>query len=427
MTLPLKTKPPVEKKPDPATDGEQPVVKKAPAATTRKKPVEKKVVAEDKVEKPVEKQEVAATNAEGGRKIPKTVSLKTKLIGVAVVAALVGGGVYAWAALRHKGPGAGFVSGNGRLEATEIDVAAKLAGRVQDILVDEGDLVEAGQTLAHMQVATLEAQSDEARARHEQSITGVASAEAEVAVRQSDKQAAQALVTQRESELEAAQLRLGRSETLTKDGASSEQELDDDRARVRSARATVGAAKAQVAAAQAAIVAAHTQVVSARSAVTAVGATVTRIKADISDSALTSPLAGRVQYRIAQPGEVLAAGGKVLNLVDLGDVYMTFFVPEATAGKLGLGSEVHIILDAAPQYVIPTKVSFVASTAQFTPKTVETASERQKLMFRVKAQIDGALLQKHLKLVKTGLPGVAWVKLDPQAQWPSELAVKVPW
>jgi HlyD family secretion protein len=106
---------------------------------------------------------------------------------------------------------------------------------------------------------------------------------------------------------------------------------------------------------------------------------------------------------------------------------MTFFVPEATAGKLGLGSEVHIILDAAPQYVIPTKVSFVASTAQFTPKTVETATERQKLMFRVKAQIDGALLQKHLKLVKTGLPGVAWVKLDPQAQWPSELAVKVPW
>ena len=260
----------------------------------------------------------------------------------------------------------------------------------------------------------------------QQSITAVASAEAQVAMRESDRQAALALVAQRESELDAARRRLARSETLTREGASSEQELDDDRARVRSAQAAVGAAKAQVDAAQAAIVAARTQVVSARSAVTAVEATVTRIKADIDDSALTAPRDGRVQYRIAQPGEVLAAGGKVLNLVDLADVYMTFFVPETVAGKLALGSEVHIVLDAAPQYVIPTKVSFVASTAQFTPKTVETASERQKLMFRVKAQIDRELLQKHLKLVKTGLPGMAWIKLDAQAQWPAELAVKVP-
>ena len=76
------------------------------------------------------------------------------------------------------------------------------------------------------------------------------------------------------------------------------------------------------------------------------------------------------------------------------------------------------MLDAAPGYVIPAQVSFVASVAQFTPKTVETASERQKLMFRVKARIDPELLKKHLKQVKTGLPGVAWLKLDPQAEWP---------
>lgn len=147
---------------------------------------------------------------------------------------------------------------------------------------------------------------------------------------------------------------------------------------------------------------------------------------DIDDSALTAPRDGRVQYRVAQAGEVLAAGGKVLNLVDLGDVFMTFFVPETIAGKLALGSEVHIVLDAAPQYVIPAKVSFVASTAQFTPKTVETASERQKLMFRVKAQIGRDLLQKNLTQIKTGLPGIAWLKLDGQAPWPAELAVRVP-
>lgn len=352
--------------------------------------------------------------------------VKKWLIPILVITVLVVVALVVWFMLRPSGPGKGFVSGNGRLEATEIDVAAKLAGRVQDILVGEGDFVTAGQILAHMQVQTLEAQRDEAAARLQQSITAVASAEAQVVMRQSDKQAVLALVKQRESESDAARRRLSRSETLTREGAASAQEFDDDRARLSSTQAAVAAAKAQVDAAQAAIVAARTQVVSARSAITAVEATVTRIKADIDDSALTAPRDGRVQYRIAQPGEVLAAGGKVLNLVDLADVYMTFFVPEAVAGQLALGSEVHIVLDAASQYVIPTTVSFVASTAQFTPKTVETASERQKLMFRVKAQIDRELLQKHLKLVKTGLPGVAWIKLDAKAQWPAELATKVP-
>jgi HlyD family secretion protein len=103
---------------------------------------------------------------------------------------------------------------------------------------------------------------------------------------------------------------------------------------------------------------------------------------------------------------------------------MTFFLPETVAGRVALGSEVRLVLDAAPQFVIPAKVSFVASTAQFTPKTVETASERQKLMFRVRAQIDPALLQRHLAQVKTGLPGVAWLKLDANTPWPAQLTVK---
>ena len=112
--------------------------------------------------------------------------------------------------------------------------------------------------------------------------------------------------------------------------------------------------------------------------------------------------------------------------MDLSDVYMTFFLPETVAGRVALGSEARIILDAAPQYVIPATVSFVASTAQFTPKTVETVSERQKLMFRIKVQIAPQLLQKHLQQVKTGLPGVAWVKLDAQQPWPAALQTQLP-
>ena len=353
-------------------------------------------------------------------------TLKNRLILLAVLAAVTAAGTYAWSTLRPQGPGEGFVSGNGRIEATEVDVAAKLGGRVQSIVVKEGEFVKAGQTLAHMQIDTLEASHDEAKARHQQAVAAVANAEAQVAVRESDRQAALALVAQRQSELDAAQRRLARSQTLVREGASSDQEVDDDRARERSLEAAVVASRAQAEAAQAAITAARTQVASARAAVTAAQATVARIKADIDDSALVAPRSGRVQYRIAQPGEVIGGGGKVLNLVDLSDVYMTFFLPEPVAGRLALGSEVRIVLDAAPQLVIPAKVSFVASTVQFTPKTVETASERQKMMFRVKAQIAPELLQKHVQLVKTGLPGMAWLKLDANAPWPAHLAVKLP-
>ena len=353
-------------------------------------------------------------------------TLKNRLIPALLVLAALGAGFYAWKSMHPTGPGPGFASGNGRIEATEIDIATKLGGRVQDILVSEGDSVSAGQTLAHMQISSLEAMRDEARARQQQALSAIASAQAQVAVRESDRQAVLALVAQRQSELDAARKRLARSETLAREGASSEQELDDDRARVRSVQAALTAAGAQVNAAQAAITAAHTQVAGARSTAAAADASVARVKADIDDSALIAPRSGRVQYRIAQAGEVIGGGGKVLNLVDLSDVYMTFFLPETVAGRLALDSEVRIVLDAAPQYVIPAKVSFVASTAQFTPKTVETASERQKLMFRIKARIDPELLQKHLKLVKTGLPGVAWLRLDAGAEWPAELALRLP-
>ena len=84
------------------------------------------------------------------------------------------------------------------------------------------------------------------------------------------------------------------------------------------------------------------------------------------------------------------------------------------------------MLDAAPEMVVPARVSFVADVAQFTPKTVETADERQKLMFRVRAQIDPELLQRNLAQVKTGLPGVAYVRVDKDTPWPDELAVNVP-
>ena len=290
-------------------------------------------------------------------------------------------------------------------------------------MVREGDFVRTGQVLARMQLDSLQAQHAEAQAGRDQALHAATAAQAQVSLRRSDVAAVQAQVVQREAELDAAKRRMARSQTLSKEGASSLQELDDDRARVRGAEATLMATRAQVEAAKAAVVAAQAQVVGARSSVDAATATMARIDADLRDSLLKAPRDGRVQVRVAQPGEVLGSGGRVLNLLDLSDVYMTFFVPETVAGQIALGSEVRIVIDAAPDFVIPASVSFIASQAQFTPKTVETASERQKLMFRVRAQISPQLLQKHLEQVKTGVPGVAWLKLDPAATWPDSLTI----
>jgi HlyD family secretion protein len=346
------------------------------------------------------------------------------LAAVAIAAALAFAG---WRyVLERNGALNGIASGNGRIEATEIDIAAKIPGRIKEILAREGDFVSAGAELARMDTAVLEAQRAEAQAQLERAHSGVATAESLVHQREAEKHAAEARVAQNEAERVAAQKHLARSRELSARLAISEQELDDQQARFAAAVAAVAAARAQVAAADAALVNSRAQVVDAGAAVDAARATIDRIQADIDDSVLRSPRDGRVQYRVAEPGEVLPAGGVVLNLVDLGDVYMTFFLPTAQAGRVALGDEVRLVLDAAPQYVVPARVSFVADVAQFTPKTVETAEERQKLMFRVKANIDLDLLKKHLKQVKTGLPGVAYVRIDRNAAWPEQLAIILP-
>ncbi|MBU1282164.1 MAG: HlyD family efflux transporter periplasmic adaptor subunit [Gammaproteobacteria bacterium] len=344
-------------------------------------------------------------------------------VSVAVVATIAG---LLWYTLRPEGLGEGFASGNGRIEATDVDAASKLSGRIASIEVEEGEFVEAGQIIARMDTQVLQAQVLQAQAQMRQAQNSQLTARALVLQRESEKVTAEAIVRQRQSEVSAAQKRHARSAILVKRSAMAQQQLDDDLARLQSTQAALAAAQSQVISADAAIAAAQSQVIEAQSAVEATQASVERLQIDIEDSQLKAPRAGRVQYRIAEPGEVIGAGGKVLNLVDLSDVYMTFFLPEQQAGRVALGAEVRLVIDAISQYVIPAEVSYVASVAQFTPKTVETASEREKLMFRVKARLDPELLQRHLTQVKTGVPGVAYLRLDPQVEWPENLAIKVP-
>lgn len=344
----------------------------------------------------------------------------------ALAALLAAGGWWAW---QRQGAGQdpeGFISGNGRVEATEVAIAAKMPGRVQDILVDEGDKVQAGQLLARIDASAMQAQLQQALAQVADAQSKQVSAQALVAKTRADLVTAQAVLRQRQGEREMARKTLARTQALLADRAISQQQVDEDRTRVNSTEAAVAVAQAQIDAVREGLHVAQAQVKQAQAGIDAAQAGVARLQSELGDTELKAPRTGRIQYRVVQPGEVVGAGGRVLSMLDLGDVYMNFFLPEQAAGRVGLGSEVRIVLDAAPQYVIPATVSYVASSAQFTPKSVETHNERQKLMFRVKARVDAQVLRQYEQSVKSGLPGVAYVRLDAQREWPAHLQVKLP-
>jgi HlyD family secretion protein len=344
------------------------------------------------------------------------------------VALLVLGGLgfAVWKYLQPAKLPEGFVSSNGRIEATEVDIATKNGERLVELRVDEGDFVHRDQVLAKMNTEVLTAQLREAQANHYAAETSVETARYTLAQRASQKEAARAVVLQRQADFDVAEKNFARAQRMIQTRSISQEEYDAKQSAFYATKAAVATSRADLAAAGAAVSTAKTAIILAEAAVKSSQAKVERIQADIKDSTLLSPREGRVQYRIAQVGEVLPGGGKVLNMIDLNDVYMTFFLPTDWAGRVKLGTDVRIVLDAAPQFVIPAKVTFVADVAQFTPKTVETAVERQKLTFRIKAHIPPKLLKKYVRDVKTGLPGVAYVQLDPKAEWPANLQVRLP-
>ncbi|MDF9393471.1 MULTISPECIES: HlyD family secretion protein [Methylococcus] len=306
-----------------------------------------------------------------------------------LLAGAVGFGVWRDRYVRELPPG--IARGNGRLEAIEIDVGAKYGGRITEVSVREGDDVVAGQPLVRIDTSEEQAQ--------------LQSVDAELKrARESLDYAGQMLRVARH-DLELAQNIFRRSSRLVAQAAVSAEKLDHDRTELSNAVARLDAAQSRIGEAEAGI--------------DAVAAEKRRIESVIRESVLVAPKEARVLYKLSEPGEVLPRGGKALTLIDLNDVYMVLYLGEAEAGQAEIGGEVRIVLDALPDLPLPAHLVFVSPKAQFTPKQVETSSERQKLMFRLKAQVDPEFLRAHRGLVKPGMPGVAYVKLRPEASWPS--------
>ncbi|MGI4950512.1 MAG: HlyD family secretion protein [Janthinobacterium lividum] len=316
---------------------------------------------------------------------------RTPLAVCITLAAGLAGGAYWWL---HRAPGLppGIVFSNGRLEADEIDVDTKFAGRVSEIMADEGTMVRAGQVVARIDTRDLRAQLAQAKSQ-------VAQAQHLVAQNAAD-------LVQMGSQLKLTAQELDRARTLSAQGWETREILDQRQSQFNVAVAAYHGTEAKIAAATAGVESAtHNAAL---------------IQVNIDDNTLIAPKDGPIMYRLANVGEVLPAGGKVFTLLDVTYVYMDIFLPTQTAGRVRLGAEASIVLDAFPTKPIRASVSFLAAGNEFTPKTVETQSERDKLMFRVRVRIDPALLRAHEAEVRSGLPGLAYVRLD-ATPWPAPL------
>jgi len=287
----------------------------------------------------------------------------------------------------------GIAYGNGRIEAKLTDVSAKEALRIKDVLVDEGDLVTPGQVLVHLDTVTLDAQ--------------LAAENANVAAAKERRVGAEATITKVKSQIKLARIEADRSRKLVAENAGSQREYDVRRAAVETNTAALAEAEAQLE--------------TARREVTVAEANAATVQTRIDDATLKSPVLGRVLYRLAEPGEVLAAGGKAMTLVNLEDVYMEIFLPAAEAAAVKVGAEARLTVDFRPGRSAIGYVSFVSPEAQFTPKEVETKSEREKLVFRVKIQVPKALVTQSIQHIKTGVRGVGYVKISESAAWPAWL------
>jgi HlyD family secretion protein len=213
--------------------------------------------------------------------------------------------------LRGRDMPEGIVKTNGRLEATEVDVAAKYPDRLATLTVDEGDEVTAGQV-----VATISSPETETQLR---------GAQAQVLKAKKALAEAVALIAQRKSDLDFTRTDYERGKMLVEHENIPVQVVDQRRNKFEAAEAGYVAANAQRDQAEAAIKAAE--------------ADVERLQSILVDLVLVSPRSGRVQYRLARAGEVVAAGQRVLTILDLNDVYMTIYLPADQAGQLSLGDE----------------------------------------------------------------------------------------
>ena len=287
----------------------------------------------------------------------------------------------------------GIYSCNGRLEVKRVDVASLYAGRVESVAVDRGRSVLTGDTLVTLSSTVTESQLKSASVRRDMVLENL---------RKTD-----ARITQIDEEIRLASIELKDAEHLFKDRLISATELERRKTALavkKSAREIILREKQE---AVLEIDRADAQLAEAASR--------------NSDMTVKAPFDGIVEYRLAEPGNVVGAGGRVISLLNPDDVTLDVFLPTNRVASVKVGDDARIVLDGTGT-VIPAKVDFIAGDAQFTPKYVETGEERAKLLFRVTLRIPEEITKKHRFGFRGGMPAVGYVNCSGEV-WPQSLTV----
>ncbi|TPE61737.1 HlyD family efflux transporter periplasmic adaptor subunit [Sandaracinobacter neustonicus] len=314
---------------------------------------------------------------------------KTGLLILLLLAVLAVGAAVWWRYGRDPGLPQGFAQGNGRMEMTRTDIAVKYPGRLLEIRVREGDSVRAGDIIAVQDETDVRAQLQGANAARERASAAVGRVQGEALARSAQEK--------------AAAIDLRETVKLYDQKMVSPVEVEQRRVALEGARGGVAAATGGLA--------------EARTTIAQANAQIAQLNAALNDLIIRAPTPGRIEYRIVEPGTVLPAGGRIVSLINPEDVFLNIFLPGPVASKLKIGDEARILPQGFAEPV-PARISFVSPEAQFTPRFVETQSERETLSFRVRLTVQPEVARRFAGQLKAGMTADGYVRTDPSLGWP---------
>jgi HlyD family secretion protein len=304
---------------------------------------------------------------------------------------------------------------SGQVEATEVQVAPEVGGRVLDIPVFEGDRIKKGELIATLDtrdvdLALRRAEAERAQADAQLRLLLAGSRPEDISQAEAQVTAASGEVSASQTELAAAEADLQRFEKLLQSNSGSQKQRDDaatrrDVARDRLASARGRETAAREGAARLRAGARREEVDGARARLAAVDAQIASIQKNKADATVLAPIDGVISERLLDPGEMAPPRAPIVVLTDLDHAWAEVFVDEPQVPRIKLGQPATVITDAGNR--IPGKVSFISTKAEFTPRNVQTAEDRSKLVYRVKIAVDN-----HQGVLKQGMPVEAEIPLQ---------------
>ncbi|MFI5201352.1 MAG: HlyD family secretion protein [Candidatus Kapaibacterium sp.] len=295
-----------------------------------------------------------------------------------------------------------IITASGTIEATDVNIAAKVPAQIVTLYIDDGTPVDSGSLIAVQDHSSLDIQLREAQAAVDQARAQLTLTQQ--GARIEDIHSAEQGVTQAETNRKLAADELERTQNLVKGGAATKQQLDQEETKFRVAQSQLDQAEANLTKSR--HLARPEEITAATAHVDQLVAACDAIQKEIDDSYITSPLKGTVTHKVAEQGELVAQGATVATVTDLSSVYLMIYVTEEELPRIKLEQKVDVTVDGLPNKTFEGRVTYISPEAEFTPKNIQTKDDRVKLVFGVKVEIPNPAGD-----LKKGLPADAAVHI----------------